>query len=156
MISSLNNFMCIPIYQYNLKICFCKPIISHKLFAAVSNVLPDTWLLSRPKADGVWYKKLSQSSKDKNLIENMDIAAGGLSESNCLILSRFSKLDTKLAVNVEECTKKHSVVCRMEPQMINPLTRPGKFPCLPPNHSVRTKRSTDEKEHQKELKGSYH
>ena len=143
-------------YLCNLNIYFCKPIISHQLFVAVSSVLPDTWLLSRPKSDGMWYEKLSQSSKDKNLVENMDIAAGGLSESNCLILSRISKLDTKLAVNVEECTKKHSVVCRMEPQMINPLTRPGRFPCLPPNHSVRTKRSIDDKELQKELKGSHH
>ena len=103
----------------------------------------------------MWYNKLNRSSKEKNLIENLDIAAGGLSDSECLTMSKISKSDTKLSVNVADCNRKHSIVCRMEPPTINPLTRPGKFPCLPRNYFVRKRRSTDDKEPNKELKGKY-
>ena len=116
-------------------------------------MLHDSWMLSRPTTNSMWYDKLSKFSKDEILPENLKLGENELSDSECLVLSKMSKLHPKLSVNVGDCNSKRSVVCRVEPQKINPLTRPEKFPCLQSSDFGRRKRSPNEHEHQKTWKG---
>ena len=118
-----------------------------------SDLLHDSWMLSRPTTSKIWYHELSKSSKDEILPENLKSAENKLSDDECLIMSKISKLDQKISVGVEDCNRKHSVVCRVEPQKINPLTRPGKFPCQKPNYFGREKRSFEPSEAQELVKG---
>ena len=118
----------------------CKRIIMNNLFIEdKSDLLHDSWMLSRPTTSTIWYEKLSKSSKDEILPENLKSVGNILSDEECLIMSKISKLDPMFSVGVGDCIMKRSVVCRVEPQKINPLTRPGKFPCQKPNYFGRRK-----------------
>ena len=83
----------------------------------------------------------------------MKLVEDGLSDDECLVMSKNSKVDQKFSITVGDCNKKHSVVCRLEPQKINPLTRPGKFPCMTKNRVGRRKRSADENQNKKTVEG---
>ena len=116
-------------------------------------MLHDSWMLSHPTTNSMWYDNLSKSSKDEILPKNLKLDENELADTECLVLSKVSKLDPKFSINVGDCINKRSVVCRVEPQKINPLTRPQKFPCLKPSDSGRRKRSANEHEDQKAWKG---
>ena len=118
-----------------------------------SDLLHDSWMLSRPTTSKLWYDKLIKSSKDEILPEKLKSAENVLSDEECLVMSKISKLDPIFSAGVGDCNVKHSVVCRVEPQNINPLTRPGKFPCQKPNYFGRRKRSSNPNEEQELLKG---
>ena len=108
-------------------------------------------MISRPEGNDVWYEKLRKSTNDENILKNLKLSGDGLPDSECMVLSKASKLDSKFSINVGDCSKKHSVVCRLEVQKINALTMPGKFPCLAPNHVTRRKRSANDKENGKKV-----
>ena len=108
-------------------------------------------MISRPEGNDVWYEKLRKSTNDENIIKNLKLSGDGLPDSECMVLSKDSKLDPKFSINVGDCTKKHSVVCRLEVQKINALTMPGKFPCLAQNPVTRRERSANDKENGKKV-----
>ena len=102
-------------------------------------------MLTRSKTNGMWYDKLDKSNK---LLENLNLAKDGLADVNCLIMGKYSKLpDMKLSLGVDACNKKHSAICKYNPQMITSLPEPPKFPCLTPNRTERRKRSTSAADH---------
>ena len=147
------NYISRTRYINNHKILFIFLYIYLLFIVENSDVLHDSWMLSRPTTNSMWYDRLSKLSKDEILPENLKLGENELSDSECLVLSKMSKLHPKLSVNVGDCNSKRSVVCRVEPQKINPLTRPEKFPCLQSSDFGRRKRSPNEHEHQKTWKG---
>ena len=105
-----------------------------------------TWMLSRPKIDdGMWYDKLSKSSGDGLLLENLSLAEDGLLKEDCLIMSKTSKSNSMFSLSAVKCNEKHSAICRFEPPMMDAKTKPSKFPCLRTNFGGREKRSLREK-----------
>ena len=105
-------------------------------------------MLSHPKIGDMWYDKLS---KDENLLQNSKQASEKITNAECLIMNKISESHPKFSLKVGDCSDKHAVVCRVEPQRITDLTETPKFPCLNPNQVVRRKRSLDDKrEHERE------
>ena len=96
----------------------------------------------------MWYEKLTKSSKEETLIENLKTAKDGYSEAQCLFLSKISKSDPKLSLGIGNCKEKHSAICRVEPQKVNVLKETSNFPCLAEHRIQRQKRSTAEKNQQ--------
>ena len=147
------NYVSRTRYINNHKILFIFLYIYLLFIVENSDVLHDSWMLSRPTTNSMWYDRLSKLSKDEILPENLKLGENELSDSECLVLSKMSKLHPKLSVNVGDCNYKRSVVCRVDPQKINPLTMPEKFPCLQSSDFGRRKRSPHEHENQKTWKG---
>ena len=117
----------------------CFLITHYDLFSDEdSSPLLDTWMLSRPGLDGMWYDKLDQ---DENLLENFMHASEIITDAQCLVMDKVSKSDPKFSLKIDDCTKKHAVVCRVEPQRMIYLTETPKFPCLKPYQADRRKRS---------------
>ena len=93
----------------------------------------------------MWYQNLATSPNEENLIENLKTANDGYSEEQCLFLSKISKLDQKLSLDVGNCKEKHSAICRVEPQNVNVLKETSNFPCLAEHGIKREKRSATDK-----------
>ena len=103
-------------------------------------------MLSGPKTDDMWYNKLSKSKKDDNSLENLSMAADGKeidAVSKCLVMRKYSKLNPKFAFAAQSCGEKHSAICRLDPQMVSPVTEAPKFPCLETGGNDRTKRDAE-------------
>ena len=135
-------------FKANLLITLHEIIIeeNHEIFR-------DVWMLSGPKTDDMWYNKLSKSKKDDNSLENLSMAADGKeidAVSKCLVMRKYSKLNPKFAFAAQSCGEKHSAICRLDPQMVSPVTEAPKFPCLEASGNYRTKRDAeDNKENDK-------
>ena len=96
----------------------------------------------------MWHKKLRKLPRDQNQLENLKIVEDGYSDGECLFMSKTSKLDAKLSLNVGSCKEKHPTICRVEQQKINILAENSKFPCLVESRVGRRKRSTEDKNQQ--------
>ena len=105
-------------------------------------------MLSHPKTDVRWYDEIDEASKSEYLLKSLSLVKDGISDTECLVMSKNSLLDPKFSLSVGDCNKKHSAICRVAPQKINALTRPPKFPCMP-DRGRRRKRSLDEENNQK-------
>ena len=102
-------------------------------------------MLSRPKANEMWYTKLSKSQEDNDLLANLDLYTDGKeleSGSKCLVMKKYTQLNPKTLLAVEACNEKHSVICRIDPQTANSVEEAPKFPCLTSNRSNRRKRAS--------------
>ena len=108
-------------------------------------------MLSHPNTDVRWYDKIAEASKGEYLLKSLSLVKDGISDTECLVMSKNSLLDPKFSLSVGDCNKKHSAICRVAPQKINALTRPPKFPCMP-DRGRRRKRSLDEENNQKRPK----
>ena len=115
-----------------------------------STVLLDTWVLSHPKEHDMWFNKLGNASNDENRLENLKRVEAGYSDEECLFMSKISKAEPKYSLSVENCKKKHSAICRIDPQETNVLKEPSMFPCLAEKPGGRVKRSTTGERYQKE------
>ena len=121
---------------------FLQHIIHYKLFLDFATK-HDTWMLSRFKTDDRWYDKIAEASKSEYLLKSLSLVKDGISDTECLVMSKNSLLDPEFSLSVGDCNKKHSAICRVLPQKINALTRPAKFPCMR-DRGRRRKRSLDE------------
>ena len=110
-------------------------------------------MLTRPKTNDMWYDKLFKSSKGDILLENLSLAADGLSDVKCLVMKKNSKAKPMFSLFVDGCKKKHSAICKYNQEMTKSVPEAPKFPCLAPNHIERRKRATLDDEHQKKWKG---
>ena len=106
-------------------------------------------MISHPKTKDMWYDKLRNSSKNDSLLENLNLAVDEYSEEECLAMRKYSKSNPMFSISVEACDRKNSVICRLDPQMINSLAESPKFPCLQPNRMDRRKRSFSNGEDQR-------
>ena len=123
-------------------------MIQYKFFSDFA-AKQDTWMLSNPKTNEMWYDKLNGPSNDEHLLENVK---DGITAAECLVMSKNSMLDPTFILSVGDCTKKHSAICRVAPQRINALTRPPKFPCMQSDRVRRRKRSLHKEKNQERLK----
>ena len=108
----------------------------------------DVWMLSRPKANEMWYNKLSKSQGDNDLLDNLDLDKDGKeleSGSKCLVMKKYSQLNPKMLLAVEACNEKHSAICKIDPRTANSVEEAPKFPCLTSNRSNRRKRASTTK-----------
>ena len=122
---------------------------SHDLFPDEQHaMLLDIWMLSSPKTEEMWYDELSQSSSNDSLLENLNLAKDGYSDLQCLVMKKYSKFNPKFSLAVDVCNRKHKAICRVDPQMISPVTETPKFPCLTKNSSDRRKRSSKNEDKQ--------
>ena len=107
-------------------------------------------MLSRPGLGGMWYDKLD---RDENLLKNFKHASEMITDAQCLVMNKVSKSDPKFSLKIDDCTEKHPVVCRVEPQRIIDLTETPKFPCLKPYQANRRKRSPEDEYQHEDQKG---
>ena len=108
-------------------------------------VFRDIWMFSGPKTNDMWYNKLGKSPQDGNILENLNLARDGKeleSGSKCLVLRKYSKLHPKFFLALESCDEKHSLVCRIDPDMVNSVEDAPKFPCITSNQVNRKKRAS--------------
>ena len=122
-------------------------MIHYKFFSDFA-AKQDTWMLSNPKTNEMWYDKLNGPSNYEYLLENVNQLKDGTSDTDCLVMSKNSMLDPELFLSIGDCTKKHSAICKVAPQRVNALTRPPKFPCMQSDHLRRRKRSLHEEKDQ--------
>ena len=135
-------------------------MIFYGLFTDHDNVLLDTWALTRSTTTDVWYDKLDKSD---NLLKNLNLATGVLSDVNCLIVGKYWNIISSDAITsirladyslaADACNEKHSAICKYDPQIIVSLPAPPKFPCLTKNRIERRKRSTSAENHCKKGEG---
>ena len=105
----------------------------------------DVWMLSRPKANEMWYNTLSKSQGDNDLFANLDLDKDGTkleSGSKCLVMKKYTQLNPKSLLVVEACNEKHSAICRIDPPTANTVEEAPKFPCLSSNSANRRKRAS--------------
>ena len=111
-------------------------------------------MLSSPKTNYMWYDKIIKSPDDKYFVENMNLATEGVEfDSECLVLRKYSKLNPKFLLAVEDCNQKHTVTCRLDSTRINSLTEAPKFPCLKPKTAGRRKRDTGQHQGNEQIRG---
>ena len=115
-----------------------------------STVLLDTWVLSHPKEQEMWFNRLNNASNDENRLENLKRVEAGYSDKECLFMSKISKAEPKYSLSVGNCEEKHSAICRIDQQKTNVLKEPSMFPCLAEKPGGRVKRSTTGERYQKE------
>ena len=107
------------------------------------------WMLSHPTTNAMWYDKLSTSSDNDSLFENLNLATDGYSDVECLVLRKRTNPSTKLSLAVERCDRNHTAICRLDLEEIHPLADVPKFPCLTPKPTNRRKRSHADEDHLK-------
>ena len=111
-----------------------------------------TWMLSHPKTNDIWYDKLSNSIMDESLIQNLNQAKDGISDDQCLVMTKVSSSDPKFSLGIQDCNVKQAAICRVKPQMMATPPKPPKFPCLNLNQVERRKRSSEDEKLQKKGK----
>ena len=106
-------------------------------------MLLDTWMLSGPKTENMWYNKPRETLND--MLENIGQAKDGIefeSDSECLVMRKYSKFNQKFSLAIGACNIKRSAICRIDPQTASSLAEAPKFPCLNPDGVHRSKRET--------------
>ena len=106
-------------------------------------------MLSHPQIDDIWYDKLSKSMMDKSLIQNLNQAKDGISDDQCLVMTKVSSSDPMFSLGVQDCNVKQAAICRVKPPMIATPPKPPKFPCLNLSQVARRKRSSEDGKLQK-------
>ena len=101
-------------------------------------------MLSHPKTNDIWYDKLSKSMMDESLIQNLNQANDGISDDQCLVMTKVSSSDPKFSLGVQDCKLKQAAICRVKPPMMASPPKPPKFPCLKLNQVDRRKRSSED------------
>ena len=67
---------------------------SRQFVGGDDEVMRDTWMLSSPTSNEMWYDKISKSPKDKYFLENMNMAKEGIKfGSECLVLRKYLKTE---------------------------------------------------------------
>ena len=105
----------------------------------------DVWMLSRPKANEMWYTKLNKSQEGNDLLANLALDTDGKeleSGSKCLVMKKYTELNPILLLAVEACNEKHSTICRTDPRTANSVEEAPKFPCLTSIRANRRKRAS--------------
>ena len=106
------------------------------------------WMLTYPTTNAMWYDKLSTSSDNDSLFENLNLATDGYSDVECLVRKEKVRKSTQ-ALAVEACDRNHTAICRLDLEQIHPLADIPKFPCLTPKPTNRRKRSHADEDHLK-------
>ena len=106
-------------------------------------MLLDTWMLSGPKTENMWYNKPIETFNQ--MLQNIGQAKDGIefeSGFECLAMRKYSKFNPKFSLAIQACNIKRSVICRIDPQRASSLAEAPKFPCLNPDGVNRSKRET--------------